>query len=64
MTNGNKHTEIEMTELDWLIVGELCKEVISPRHEIGRSRYSDPNDEIDEMIQDKIDREASNGSNG
>jgi hypothetical protein len=56
MANGNEYAGFEMTELDWLIVGEFCKDIIGPRHEIDRSRYQDPNEEIEMMIQDKIDR--------
>lgn len=57
MTNGNEHTEIARTELDWLIVGELCKEIIGPRHEIDRSKYKDPNEEIDLMRDRDTDSE-------
>ncbi len=49
MANGNEHTEMVMTELDWFIVEGLCKEIIGPRHEIDRSRYADPNEEIESM---------------
>lgn len=56
MYNGKEHTGI--TDLDKLIVGELCKEIIGPRHEVDWSRYEDPNEEIDMIIQDKIDREG------
>lgn len=56
MCNGNDQPkDFQPTELDWFIVDCFCKEIIGPRHEI--SRYGDPNEEIDMMIQDKIDRE-------
>jgi hypothetical protein len=55
MANGNGHTEIEMTDLDWFIIDMFCKDIIGPRHEV--ERYPDPNEAIDMMIQDKIDRE-------
>jgi hypothetical protein len=58
MTNSNEHTRIKMTELDWFIVDMFCKDIIGPRHQVDRT--IDPNEEIDIIIQDKIDREGGN----
>lgn len=56
MCNGNDQPKVfQPTELDWFIVDHFCKEIIGPRHEI--ERYTDPNEEIEMIIQDKIDRE-------
>ena len=56
MCNGNAQPKaFQPTELDWFIVDHFCKEIIGPRHEI--ERYTDPNEEIEMIIQDKIDRE-------
>lgn len=60
MTNGNEQPKKSLSKPAKLIVEHLCREIIGPRHEIDWSRYEDPNEEIDMIIQDKIDQKGGN----